>query len=273
MVRFYQKEQKSHTSAKVRRFSIPIPSMSMRPISISKTLLRWKNDACGSVDVDIDHHLDKGVNVRRVSIDHTSPSHDSASSLTGAYSPDSSVTYNIAHDHDEAHNVDTAVPIKPRSLSKPMSLYHPYQPEASTSYPCLEDMPPSALERQAPYYSAYTSQSSTITMAPLQPPTSHSIPMQSIIQPSSSNSALHARIEAIRIQQQYVGDNHPDVIFALSTLAKVQERLGNHAEAAAIRDESQMRMTLAKYAPVHPMFRDECHAGVVPTEISCCHRP
>jgi hypothetical protein len=257
MVRFYQKKQKSHTSAKVRRFSIPIPSMSMRPISISKTLLRWKNDACGSVDVDIDHHLDKGVNVRRVSIDHTSPSHDSASSLTGAYSPDSCVTYNIAHDHDEAHNVDTAVPIKPRSLSKPMSLYQPYQPGASTPYPCLEDMPPNALERPALYYSANTSQSITSTMAPLQLPTSHSIPVQSIIQPSSSNSALQARIEAIRIQQQYVGDNHPDVIFALSTLAKVQERLGNHVEAAAIRNESQMRMTLAKYAPVHPMFRDE----------------
>lgn len=269
MVRFYQKEQKSHTSAKVRRFSIPIPSMSMRPISISKTLLRWKNDACGSVDVDIDHHLDKGVNVRRVSIDHTSPSHDSASSLTGAYSPDSCVTYNIAHDHDEAHNVDTAVPIKPRSLSSPMSLYQPYQPGASTSYPCREYMLSSVLEHPAPY-SAIPSQSIT---APLQPPTSHSIPVQSIIQPSSSNSALQARIEAIRIQQQYVGDNHPDVIFALSTLAKVQERLGNHVEAAAIRNESQMRMTLAKYAPVHPMFRDECHAGVVPTEISCWHRP
>ncbi len=105
------------------------------------------------------------------------------------------------------------------------------------------------------------------------PPSSHS--MLAMLHQSNSDSTLQSRIAAIRIQQQYVGDNHPDVIFALSSLAKVQEKRGNHLEAAAIWKESQIRTTLAKKASAHPIASypptENSHHGAVPTEISYIH--
>lgn len=90
--------------------------------------------------------------------------------------------------------------------------------------------------------------------------------------PNNTDPALQARIEAIRIQQQLLGDNHPDVIFALTNLYKLHQRMGNHAEAADILKESQMRSALAKSAPqfspstTRPSFPQE--QSDVPGEIS-----
>jgi hypothetical protein len=65
----------------------------------------------------------------------------------------------------------------------------------------------------------------------------------------SGDPTLQARIDAIRIQQKLLGENHPDVIFALSSLAKLQQKRGNHTEAATILRESKMRTTLAQSTP------------------------
>lgn len=65
----------------------------------------------------------------------------------------------------------------------------------------------------------------------------------------SLDPTLQARIDAIRIQQKLLGENHPDVIFALSSLAKLHQKRGNHTEAAAILRESKMRTTLAQSTP------------------------
>lgn len=250
MDRVYQQKQKLHgTSTTSRRQRIYNPFILIRPFfAFLKTRRRWKNDTCSSMAED---DLDD-TNARRVSIDHTSPLQDSSRSLTGACSPNSNSSvpsnYGYAVANDEVDNA-YIVPTIPYPLSKPKTLYQ--QPGASTSCPCLECSP------------------------------SHSSTM---LRQSNSDSALQARIDAIRIQQKYVGENHPDVIFALSSLAKVQEKHGNHVEAAAIRRESQMRMTLAKYESVHPMIHDTSvggtsrlphenfHSGMIPTEISYCHR-
>lgn len=88
--------------------------------------------------------------------------------------------------------------------------------------------------------------------------------------------ALRARAEAVRIQQQLLGENHPDVIFALSSLAKLHKRRGNHFEAASILRESQMRSRMAKSTP--SLLPSKGRNGLlahpnanVPTEISFPH--
>jgi len=103
-------------------------------------------------------------------------------------------------------------------------------------------------------------------------PTHFQQPTSSSPKPNNTDPALQARIEAIRIQQQLLGDNHPDVIFALSNLARLHQRRGNHAEAADILKESQMRSAMAKSTPqfspstARPSFPQE--QGNVPGEIS-----
>jgi hypothetical protein len=53
--------------------------------------------------------------------------------------------------------------------------------------------------------------------------------------------AIQGRIEAIEIQQRLLGENHSDVIFALSSLAKMMQRKGDFQGALAIMRESQFR--------------------------------
>lgn len=94
----------------------------------------------------------------------------------------------------------------------------------------------------------------------------------------SSDPTLQARIDAIRIQQKLLGENHPDVIFSLSSLAKLQQKRGNHTEAAAILRESQTRTRLAQSTP-QSSFGGYCvqsppkveHSDV-PTEITVSHQ-
>ena len=250
---------------------LPNPFMSIRPYF--STQRRWKNDTCGNMAGD--KIVEGDERARRVSIDHT------ASTRSIACSPNCSSSCNLDNGFvtKEEHHVDNdnnTVPIRPRSLSEPMPSFQ--QPGDGTSCPCLECSPSvRAQELQLPFSTRSKPVSSA--SAPL-----HSIPMQSALHQSIGDSALQARIEAIRIQQQFVGDNHPDVIFALSRLAKAQEKRGNHVEAAEIWRESQMRMMLAKYASSHPMYLSNTWVGpnhrpstenyfaMVPTEISYVHR-
>ena len=77
---------------------------------------------------------------------------------------------------------------------------------------------------------------------------------------------LQARIEAVKIQEQLLGISHPDVIFALAGIAKLYEKRGDHAQAANIMKESQMRSIMAKSAPQGNLNRSG--AEDVPIEIS-----
>jgi hypothetical protein len=102
--------------------------------------------------------------------------------------------------------------------------------------------------------------------APLQSLHPHFVPQPASYR--SSNPALQARIDAIRIQQKLLGQNHPDVIFALSSLAKLQLKRGNHIEAAAIMRESQLRSTLAQSCGYHcAQDPQESQQSDIPTEI------
>lgn len=73
--------------------------------------------------------------------------------------------------------------------------------------------------------------------------------------------ALRARVEAVQIQQQLLGQNHPDVIFALSSLAKLHQKRGNYKEAETVMRESQMRSLLANTVPPIRYQNEEVSQG------------
>ena len=83
--------------------------------------------------------------------------------------------------------------------------------------------------------------------------------------------ALQARVEAVKIQEQLLGVAHPDVIFALAGIAKLYEKLGEHAQAANIRKENQMRSMMAMSGSQGNLNRsshEENEDQDVPIEIS-----
>ncbi|KAL7461804.1 hypothetical protein ACHAXS_002211 [Conticribra weissflogii] len=84
----------------------------------------------------------------------------------------------------------------------------------------------------------------------------------------SADVALQARIEAVEIQQVLLGENHPDVIFALSRLAKLHQRRGDHSQASSIMRESQKRSFLAKNVPQHHHSVAVQAQNSIPREIS-----
>jgi hypothetical protein len=96
--------------------------------------------------------------------------------------------------------------------------------------------------------------------------------------PSPNNSfrdpTLQARIEAVEIQQRMLGEHHPDVIFALSSLAKLCQKRGDFEGALSIMRESQVRtmkaQTLAYEQQLNRIRQQEMgRDGVlVPSEIS-----
>jgi hypothetical protein len=110
-------------------------------------------------------------------------------------------------------------------------------------------------------------------------PTMNAMHNQEFVQPSSNNSfgrdpTMQARTEAVEIQQRMLGEHHPDVIFALSSLAKLCQKRGDFEGALSIMRECQMRTmkakTLAYEQQVSRIQQQEMDGrGVlVPSEIS-----
>ena len=92
-------------------------------------------------------------------------------------------------------------------------------------------------------------------------------PPQSSFKPNTTDPALEARLEAIKIQEQLLGENHPDVVFALSSLAKLYQKRGYHVDAASLLKESKMRSSRSHSAPqLYPQEKSN-----VPTEIAFSH--
>ena len=60
------------------------------------------------------------------------------------------------------------------------------------------------------------------------------------------NKIIQARIETLEIQQRLLGENHPDVIFSLSSLAKLCQKRGDYEGALSIMRETQVRSMKAK---------------------------
>ncbi len=79
---------------------------------------------------------------------------------------------------------------------------------------------------------------------------------------------LQARIEAVKIQEELLGIAHPDVTFALAGIAKLFEKRGDHAQAANIMKDIQMRSIMAKSAPQGNLNRSSSEVEDVPIEIS-----
>lgn len=110
----------------------------------------------------------------------------------------------------------------------------------------------------------------------LPPPTNTN--SQEFVQPPSNSferdPTLQARIEAVEIQQRLLGEHHPDVIFALSSLVKLCQRKGDFEGALSIMRECQMRSmqakTLAHEQQVSRIQQQEMRGmeGVLPSEIS-----
>eukprot|EP00571_Detonula_confervacea_P005150 CAMPEP_0172326838 /NCGR_PEP_ID=MMETSP1058-20130122/57720_1 /TAXON_ID=83371 /ORGANISM="Detonula confervacea, Strain CCMP 353" /LENGTH=246 /DNA_ID=CAMNT_0013043725 /DNA_START=137 /DNA_END=877 /DNA_ORIENTATION=+ len=243
----------------VRR-SLSNPLLSIRPFTAA---WRRKNSAFekagGKQDrkTSIDQTILSGDESRLNASPDFSPSFDIDSGTVEVFPPNFSHGF-VAEEHCD----DTAPSMKP-SLSDPSFLSH--HPDAGLC-PCQDC---------SPYYSMAQDEQLRYSTcfypfgAPLMPPLEPQRPTS----PSSNNPALQARIEAVRIQQQLLGENHPDVIFALSSLAKLHQKRGNHVEAASILKESQMRSMLANSTPQHSASSRQKpqEETTVPTEISFSH--
>ncbi len=96
------------------------------------------------------------------------------------------------------------------------------------------------------YVSISSTSSSPPTRPPILAPAYADTPTTLWNAPDVDDPALQARIEAIKIQEQSLGINHPDVLFALSGIAKLYDKCGDHAQAAKIRKEKQLRSIMAQ---------------------------
>ncbi|KAL9191329.1 hypothetical protein ACHAXT_001035 [Thalassiosira profunda] len=226
-------------------------------------------------DADQDGVVDTA---RKVSIDHTMLSRDEHAGLvaaSGDFSRSSDAdsrggeiyhpsTISAPHASNDRLRIVAPAPAPPNNMT------------ASRSDPSfLAQYPDGYCHHQAVVSPRDLSHSLRSNSHPMQPPAQ--LPTsQQLASHKARDPALQARIEAIRIQQQLLGDNHPDVIFALSSLGKLQQRRGNHAEAASILSEARMRSQLANSAPqLSSLGGASPHSGQrespVPTEISFSH--
>jgi hypothetical protein len=107
------------------------------------------------------------------------------------------------------------------------------------------------------------------------PPPMNATYNQEFVHPPSNNfgrdPTIQARIEAVEIQQRLLGETHPDVIFSLSSLAKLCQRRGDFELALSIMRESQVRSMKAKtsvYEKQDSITDQQEYQAVVPPEIS-----
>jgi hypothetical protein len=248
-----QQSEKSYTMAR----------NNLSTLRTFSTAPRRKSGADGGGDED---------HKRKVSVDCTvfpgddsrhTPSHDFSRSFDGDefllpnyYSPEFT--------SEEYFAGSTALTMMPSHSDHPIFHHRDTHPDL---YPCLESsrsITPQGHELQQTIHPH-----SRIRGAPLQSPSqnlSHPRPASD----RSRDPTLQARIDAIRIQQKLLGENHSDVIFALSSLAKQLQKRGNYTEAAAILRESKMRTTLAQSTP--HFFPQEVDHPDVPAEISFSHQ-
>ena len=235
---------------------------------------------------------------RKISVDHTVLSSSTASHdfsrrsydvdcYETALSPSNFATNNVhateraCYGEATAHEQGAVSSMRRLSSSEPslQHISHPQQPTGFCACPDCCNHPSNrrmARQDQPLRYSGSSlmpSQHSHNNQQWTSAPTYFQQPTSSSPKPNNTDPALQARIEAIRIQQQLLGDNHPDVIFALTNLSKLHQKRGNHAEAADILKESQMRSALAKSTPQfspstsRPSFPQEQYSNV-PGEIS-----
>jgi len=123
---------------------------------------------------------------------------------------------------------------------------------------------PISLSPQQWYIPCSTSQRPQVSAVPPRSPQQQS---SSSSKPNIMDPALEARLDAIKIQEQLLGENHPDVIFALSSLAKLYQKRGYHVDAASLLKESKMRSSRSHSAPqLYPQEKAN-----VPTEIEFSH--
>mmetsp|Transcript_4299 Transcript_4299/g.9525 ORF Transcript_4299/g.9525 Transcript_4299/m.9525 type:complete len:288 (+) Transcript_4299:82-945(+) len=235
------------------------------PLSkISKAAARRRKSSGSSGDKG---NFDR-TNDRKISIDHTVLTGDDSrhNPSSRSFDADGSVEifprqFSKEYPADE-HGADSRMKA---SLSEPSFLAHHPIPDSMYQY---QEHSPSALSPNL---------CNSVRSLPSSPGAAgHQNAPQPPATPKSNDPALQARIEAIRIQQQLLGDNHPDVIFALSSLAKLHQKRGNYAEAASILRESQMRRMQAQSGPKRTapsaMHRDNPQEEqCIPVEISFAH--
>lgn len=247
---------------------------SLHTFSIAR---RRKSGASGSDKASCQDDVQK----RKVSVDHTvllgdDSRHTPSQDFSRSFDVDGQLEFlppHFTHQTDEEYFAGSAASTMMPSHSDP-SIFH-HNNTDSGLYPCLESsrsIAPRDHELKRSMHSC-----PAIGVAPLQSPSPHGSPPPSAFN-RSSDPTLQARIDAIRIQQKLLGENHPDVIFSLSSLAKLQQKRGNHTEAAAILRESQTRTRLAQSTP-QSSFGGYCvqsppkveHSDV-PTEITVSHQ-
>lgn len=97
----------------------------------------------------------------------------------------------------------------------------------------FEDLTPHYHHQQQLYHQHFMSPPSIKNRVSSQPNFEH-------------NKIIQARIETLEIQQRLLGESHPDVIFSLSSLAKLCQKRGDYEGALSIMRETQVRSMKAK---------------------------
>ena len=162
------------------------------------------------------------------------------------------------HQHVYLHSLDDEV-VNQQQQQQPQPALYRVMNQSSCS--CIEDCSAHMQHRclirlrQPPFHGhgesrGYVSISSTSSSPPTRPPilapAYADTPMTLWNAPDVDDPALQARIEAIKIQEQSLGISHTDVLFALSGIAKLFDKRGDHAQAAKIRKEKQLRSIMAQ---------------------------
>lgn len=241
--------------------------------SFSNPLLRFtkdrrKNENSGGNDDDV-NKMNHAKENRKVSIDHTVlSSEDSHQMMSSDVSPSSFEVDEVGH------QLSRALPNNNRELIDAPNGYnvhyrvrpHSYSDQSYPAVSLCTCIDCCAQERHQNLSSRYPlAQGGGYGYVPIsskQPTHTHPPPI---------DPALQARIEAVKIQEQSLGISHPDVLFALSGIAKLYEKRGDHAQAANILKDCQLRSIMAKSAPQGSLNGSHHEKEDLPIEISFPH--
>lgn len=217
--------------------------------SFSNPLLRFtkdrrKNENSGGNDDDV-NKMNHAKENRKVSIDQTVlSSEDSHQLMSSDVSPSS---FEVVDEVD--HQLSLALPNNDRELIDAPNGYndhyrvrpHSYSDQSYPAVSLCTCIDCCAQERHQHLSSRYPlAQGGGYGYVPIS--------SKQPTHPPPIDPALQARIEAVKIQEQSLGISHPDVLFALSGIAKLYEKRGDHAQAANILKDCQLRSIMAKSA-------------------------
>lgn len=248
------------------------------PGTLQRAFSRRKNSDKDDVNAKIDD--------RKVSIDHTVSTRDDSQHINDMDDMYRRPSFDLDFvDQPERSRTDALIgdghpnggysETMTHSLSDPALYAHHHNPVGHYSYvDYYAPVPPQHQQRLTQSFQGVGRDATPLQMQPSPPPVGLPPNYYSYRQRAPQDDQVHvdrtlqARIEALQIQEQLLGLSHPDVIFAFAGIAKLYEKRGDHAQAAKIMKEIQMRSIMAKKAPQVNPNRSSHDVEDLPIEIS-----